>query len=476
MTQETPDNAWALAGITLSAQAEGLDMGEAAKLLLAALPELPQMPPLGVVVDVAALLAGESLHPAVLTGEVPARLVRAVRLYEDNFLGRLVQSESYLGLIEAFAQTKPDLAPATVAIVLDALLRRLSFAGGETLRRRDITELGQYESSELLMLGRALLAEVPAVSERLAQQYEELAAHANLVAGLLTPAEVYLVAHSEHLRGLAQRVALGQAFDAAQWVAKNIPQRVRGKQRPWGSVISPLADESTYPAGGFSSVSTVGSIENLVASELGYMEECPKAGAIDLFDVRYAEGELLYYHRDEAILTRPKRRINLVLYGEAVAGLRVKHLGASWQGTILLCGVTLELMRRLEKHLGKESLELVVCFVGHDVIIDTTPERGLFELCLHEWILQGNARVVSVRQLDEVLKGARPGEHVQTILCGLGDQREPLEATAIMQALVLGQELPLLLAPGEPLEGCDTAMPLEVAWLTVAQELMASLV
>ena len=55
-------------------------------------------------------------------------------------------------------------------------------------------------------------------------------------------------------------------------------------------------DEDTYPVGGFTSISTRGSIESLLHSQLAYMETDERP---DLFDIKFLRDELLYYARDE---------------------------------------------------------------------------------------------------------------------------------------------------------------------------------
>src|SRR5690606_34302438 len=66
---------------------------------------------------------------------------------------------------------------------------------------------------------------------------------------------------------------------------------------------------SHYPAGGFDALSTRGRFENLVRSEVAYVGEGrDQLGSIDLFDVRYAGGELLFYTRDESPLFDQRRQ------------------------------------------------------------------------------------------------------------------------------------------------------------------------
>ncbi|MEC7985939.1 MAG: hypothetical protein VX278_12305 [Myxococcota bacterium] len=71
-------------------------------------------------------------------------------------------------------------------------------------------------------------------------------------------------------------------------------------------VESLYTDENLYPTGGLSGLTNRGSIENLLRSELSYMED---ESRFDLFSLRYLEGELLYYLRDDGILLRKRRHI-----------------------------------------------------------------------------------------------------------------------------------------------------------------------
>src|SRR5690349_22712781 len=100
---------------------------------------------------------------------------------------------------------------------------------------------------------------------------------------------------------------------------------------------SHLEDDAAFPQGGFSSVSNVGSLENLVTSELVYMED--DAG-LDLFDMRYVEGELLYYTRDESLVVRRRRRVTFALL-PGLTEARVKDAGLRWQRGVLVLGLVL---------------------------------------------------------------------------------------------------------------------------------------
>lgn len=66
-----------------------------------------------------------------------------------------------------------------------------------------------------------------------------------------------------------------------------------------------------YPVGGISELSNRGSLENLLRSELIYSETDTE---IDLFQVRYVEGELLYYQRDSNQIDQQEEEVHIFLY------------------------------------------------------------------------------------------------------------------------------------------------------------------
>jgi len=72
-----------------------------------------------------------------------------------------------------------------------------------------------------------------------------------------------------------------------------------------------FTDGTTYPTGGFSGLTNQGTLENLLTSELAYMDDI--SGSISLFDMRYVDGELLYYLRDEGTMRRRRRTIHFII-------------------------------------------------------------------------------------------------------------------------------------------------------------------
>ncbi len=72
-----------------------------------------------------------------------------------------------------------------------------------------------------------------------------------------------------------------------------------------------LQYEGFYPEGGLSELTNRGSFENLVSSELIYLDASER---IDWFVLRYLERELLFYKRDSGLLRKRRRNFNFILW------------------------------------------------------------------------------------------------------------------------------------------------------------------
>jgi hypothetical protein len=102
--------------------------------------------------------------------------------------------------------------------------------------------------------------------------------------------------------------------------------------------------------------------------------------------MRYTEGELLYYTRDEAILTRQRRVITFLL-GDDLTAARVKDVSLPWQRIVLLLGSLMATIQRLSDDLSGDALSVRVVFVratpGQPTMLRA--EKELCELALREW-------------------------------------------------------------------------------------------
>lgn len=182
-------------------------------------------------------------------------------------------------------------------------------------------------------------------------------------------------------------------------------------------VESRFMDESYYPTGGFSELTTRGSFENLVLSELIYMGEwvdtestpTPRRHAIDLFDLRYVESELLFYTRDSGQLQRKRRMVRLVL--DLRQPLHIKYPAHPYQLRTLVAGEVLALVRDLGMMFSNDALLFHVHLLVEDLEDEESASqaRKLAEVLeiLLEAPIQNNLLQLS---LDEVIDWEHLGQ------------------------------------------------------------------
>jgi hypothetical protein len=367
--------------------------------ILACASELGALPPAGVIADLAVLLGGARLPQAGnVTGD--DHLKAAVRAYEDDVLMRLASTPRFDDVLAAFAHLGPALKPTAIALVVGAVCERASFAGlsvsPATLRRALARPKEERDTS-----GKTELRESTATADRLAEAYTRLARGARQSRALVDDREVFAIDHLEVLGSYARRLAADHINAAAGAITGRLPRRLPAKREQRGVKDTQLADDTLYPAGGFTAItpSSSANIENLVSSELVYMED--GADVVDLFTLRYVEGELLFYTRDDSVFRRHKHVIVFALATDLVEA-RVKDADVPWQRLVLALGMLVAAIRWLTEQLGHEALTVHLCFPPRVM----AAERELVELLLGGEVQSGTV-VVSEKDSAEAIEIAQ---------------------------------------------------------------------
>ena len=372
--------------------------------LLAAMSERLDLPPPGVVADIGALLlGGERDAPrgpsaGAAAGIDDPALATAIRRYEDTVLGRLAADPRLASARFAVARLPEKMHAQAVGILVAGILLRVELDAGIELAPGLVRRLTERSPGSTAQRGFNALRENADLRARLADGYSALVRAAQRARELLGDAELFALENLTVLGSMAQRLAVADVLRAQEMLDAAVPRRMVRRVRKEGVVASRLEEESAYPVGGFSSVSTSGSLENLVTSELIYMDPPLVDGAasggavgVDLFDMRYVEGELLYYTRDEGTFVRQRRLVMVTMAADLVRA-RIKDPGLPWQRMVLVLAVLLVVTKKLVELLGDEALSVRVVFLGEGTLED---ERSLAALLLREWIEQGTVEVVT---------------------------------------------------------------------------------
>ncbi len=376
-------------------------LGTALPWLVDAQSERGSLPPAGVVTDLGRMMAGESLHDV---GPLPAlsqRLRKALRGYEDHLLGRLDSSTKLDAIIDAYQALSPTNRSRALAVLLGRLTHRIGFSARVSVGPGTLRRVITAPAAELVHTGLETLGASDEIAEAIAAGYEDLTACARRAGTLLDDTDVFLVENIGVLGDLTHRLAIEQISEIAQQLAAGLPKRLKPRRQSLrGQINTQLEEEDHYPTGGFSSISTSGSLENLVISELIYMDDSA-GGEVDLFDLRYAEGELLYYTRDEAVYTRGRRVIDIAFCDDLVRA-RIKDPEHAWQRLVTTLGVISCLVERLTTWLDSAALVIRIHFLGPREA-PLAPEMRVVELMLREWIERGQVEVLANPSVDDVV-------------------------------------------------------------------------
>lgn len=395
---------WVAAGLCLrrvpaneaDTASEEATIGQA---ILACASELGALPPPGVIADIAVLLGGARIpqSTSVLGDD---HLKAAVRAYEDDVLSRLASTPRFDDVLAAYAHLGPALKPTAIALVVNAVCERSSFAGMSvspaTLRRALARPKDERDTA-----GKIELRDSTTVADRIADAYLQLARGARQSRALVDDREWFSIDHLEVLGSMSRRLAADHINGAAGAITGRLPRRLPAKREQRGVKDTQLADDTTYPAGGFTAITSSSSanIENLVSSELVYMED--GEDVVDLFTLRYVEGELLYYTRDDSVFRRHKHVIVFSL-GQDLAEARVKDAEVPWQRLVLALGMMVSAIRWLTEQLGHEALTVHLAFPPRIL----ASERELVELLLEGEVKSGTV-VVSEKTPDEAVEIAQ---------------------------------------------------------------------
>lgn len=386
--------AWLAAGLLLRRVFGDDDDGIVAQAIAACANELPTLPPPGMIADVAVLLGGARLplSTPVAGGD---ELRAAIRAYDDDVLARLVTNARWDDVLAAYAHLAPGDRPAAIALVVGAICERTGFVGASVspaaLRRALARGKDEREA-----LGRVELAG-GAIVQRLADAYQRLARAARQARALVDDREVFALDHLGVLRDLGGRMTAEHVAAAAEALARTLPRRLPANRHHRGVKDTHLVDESTYPAGGFAAITPGGSnanIENLVTSELVYMEDGPGP---DVFTLRYVESELLYYTRDDSVHRRHRHVIGIAL-GPDLDDARVKDRELPWQRLVLALGLVLAAIRWLGEQLGDQALAIHLAFPPKLL----AEEREIIRLLLEGEIASGTVVVAEQGWQDAV--------------------------------------------------------------------------
>ncbi len=194
---------------------------------------------------------------------------------------------------------------------------------------------------------------------------------------------------------------------------------------------------------------------------------------VDVFSLRYIEGELLHYTRDDSVFRRHRHLIGIAL-GADLDDARVKDRELPWQRLVLAFGLVVAATRWLAAQLGDHALVIRIAFPPGLL----AEERGILSLLLEAEIARGTVIVVE-EELAETLAqtsaavGTPIADVVVMSLAGAASERElPRGSRAVLVDLAASAPAVSELAPRR---GAAPDIPPDAwaGWCEGAEDLLA---
>lgn len=369
-------------------------------------------------------------------GSIEARaVVRRERLaWEERVVAPLLRDAAVMQAAVLIAGAPAERVDALVVHALRAILPRLvpsALSQALTLPRTSPAALRPVLESPSLVLaddhddedGVAFAVAVPAAVVVDAARDLGGIARARVVEGgppLLLADELWELARLDQIPSEAMRLALRTVHRTMDDIGPVSPALIARLRDHRQDVVVDDVVADAFPAGGFDAMSTRGVLENLVRSEVGYVgvgSDVDAAGrptGPDLFDVRFVEGELLYYTRDESPLLEHRRQ--LVVLIDEVERLRHKLRELPSQTIVLVEAAVLLAWRDLQVACGPHVATLTLAVAGEDADA-VAEEQGLLRTSLHADLAHRRAALVDVAALPlpgRVTFSPRPPPPVST--------------------------------------------------------------
>ncbi len=358
------------------------------------------LPPVGFVADLGhtAFALDQGARHEARGQRMPGLPPALARAYEDHVLGKAYADHSFERAGDALRRYQGRDQARGLAFVVNQFRERARF-GGVHLSPAVIKGLLREPPDRLLDEADETLTQ-DGTFPVLVDLYEGLTAAARRVQEMLAPEDVFELEHGTALNDLGQRVALRQVVRAADLLEAALPRhRVRPRANRQ-EVPTRVLDEDTYPVGGFSSLSTRGTVESLLHSQLAFMEQDDRP---DLFDIKFLRDELLYYARDENQFLRRRRTFVFVL-SDGLVQARYKDAELPWQRVVLVLGLLCAAVRRLTEWLSADALRFDFLLLGSGDAVPLQHEYALLETLLREQIANGTVGLARVPAAGEAAR------------------------------------------------------------------------
>lgn len=311
------------------------------------------LPPLNFVVDVGLLANGHlwvSRQPMSLS--LSARDASLLQAYENRFVARVPLDFGFKRATQAILRYPLAERPRATAFLLRQMAQHLRL-GGAYLSLEFLRQLQQLDKLDFQQLWDQYQPQQ--ISTFMIDLHKDLMRILWRTHTIVAEEDVTALEDRSALGGRAQFVAMRQIHNMIRALEPYLlmpPSRL--KQPPSGWLTRVFFDDH-YPLGGYASLTTRGSLESLLHTQLAYMEEEKP----DLFELKYLNNELMYYSRDENRIIR-QRKIIVFLFDSEISQLRFKDRELPYERIIIVLACIVLAIRRLTDWLSDEALHFEI--------------------------------------------------------------------------------------------------------------------
>jgi hypothetical protein len=355
------------------------------------------LPPVGFVADVGNVALGVDADQRMKEAlPVPGWPPALGRSYEDHVLGKLYSDWTFERAGDALRKYRDKDRVRGLAYIVNQIRERAGIAG-VLLPPAVIRALQTVNPDDVLAAGwDGLMRDGP--SALLVQLYEALVSAGRRIAEVLGQEDILALEQGTAIADMGQYVAHRQILQTTARLEARLPARPVKPLIGRKEVPTRVLDEDQYPVGGYTSISTKGSIESLLHSQLAFMEqESP-----DLFDMKFVRDELFYYSRDENQFLRRRRGFVFVLFPDLIAS-RFKDSELPCQRIVMVQSLVVALVRKLTDWLSTDAIRFEVIFVQDGGKNPLEEEAKLLRLLLREPIERGDGEVWELPNKDAVV-------------------------------------------------------------------------
>ncbi len=334
--------------------------------------------------------------------------------YENLLLGTLLQERSFVEARERLS-TKRDVRQGAVQRLAELLLQTFGryypqwlTVNPSHLRGFGFPPITNISSAEMRTSLEQRLDDELILTDALHHMLQGISNNVYWK-DILKQEDLFEIEHWELLDNESTRIGVRQITEIERRLGEFRLPRVRLQQEAM-EVDTDFDDDTVYPTGGFSGLTTRGSFENLVRSELVYLGE---GSPISLFDLRFSENELLFYMRNDGVMRRRRRFVHVIL--DLDTAFHYKSPGYEYPFSTLTQGLIVRLIHDLITTFEEDAVTIHIHYIHkpdqtlpHDVMVRNRErverEMSLVKLSLDREIRQELVEI-SIKEdidLDEI--------------------------------------------------------------------------